>query len=225
MDEYGVLDSSYHTKRKKDKSLKYRLYRRTQEILISVKRYYPGTPDSFIDLGTADGLMLSMIKDSFLSAKCVGLEYSQELLTANTDSRVIVLQGDVNSLPLSSDLFNIAVATAIIEHLPEPDKMLKEAKRVLKPNGLLIMTSPDPFWEKVATIVGHLQKEQHHRVMNLKALVSLVENAGFEVLEQKKFMLSPIGMPLEIHIENIIRKIGLDFLFANQLIVCKNIVN
>jgi hypothetical protein len=40
-------------------------------------------------------------------------------------------------------------------------------------------------------------------------------------VELKKFMLSPIGMPLEITIENIVRNIGFHFLFANQLIAGK----
>lgn len=223
MGEYGTLDKSYHLGRRTKKSLIYRLNRRTKEVIRSIKEYYLGTPKDIIDLGTADGLMLSIIKNSFPSVKCVGIEYSLELLKAKNDSRITVLQGDVNSLPMPDNSFDIAVATAIIEHIPNPKRMLEEVKRVLRPNGLIILTSPDPFWERVATIVGHLPNEQHYKVMNLRELISFFNEVGYEILEQKKFMLSPVGMPLEISIENVVRSIGLNFLFANQLVVGKKI--
>jgi len=223
MVEYGTLDKSYHLGRKTQKSLIYRLNRRTREVIKSIDEYYQGTPQSIIDLGTADGLMLSMIKDSFPLARCIGIEYSQELVEANPDRRITVLQSDVNYLPMPDSSFDIAIATAIIEHLPDPKRFIVETKRVLKNNGVIILTSPDPFWEKVATMVGHLQDEQHTKVMNLKEIVSLFDEVGYVIMEQKKFMLSPIGMPFEIPIENIVRCVGLNFLFANQFVVGKKV--
>lgn len=223
MSNYGKLDKSYHLGRKTKKSLIYRFNKRASEVTNSIKEHYSGIPSDIIDLGTADGLTLSIIKNDFPFAKCIGIEYSQELVETNTDSRIAVLQGDVNSLKMPNNSFDIAIATAIIEHLPNPKRMLEEAKRVLRPNGLIVLTSPDPFWERVATLIGHLPEEQHYTVMNLKELVFLFNKVGFEILEEKKFMLSPIGMPLEITIESVIRRIGLNFLFANQIVVGKKI--
>lgn len=221
MIEYGTLDKSYHSGRKKKRSLRYRLQRRTKEVINSIKEYYTEIPQNIIDLGTADGLMLGMIKDNFPSSRCIGVEYSRGLVETNIDRRINVLQGDVNFLPVIDGYFDIAIATAIIEHVPSPERMLKEAKRALKPDGLIILTSPDPFWEHLATMVGHLPNKQHYHVMKLKELDALFKRIGFDILERTKFMLSPFGMPLEIPIEKFIRKIGLNILFANQLIVGK----
>ena len=222
MSVYGTLDKSYHLGRKTRRSLLYRLNRRTREVIRSIKHYYVGTAEDIIDLGTADALMLAMIKDTFPSVQCMGVEYSQELVEANSDTRVIVVRGDVNYLPVPSDSFDIAIATAIIEHLPHPRGMLEEAKRVLRQDGLLILTSPHPFWERVARMVGHLAEDRHCKLMTLKELVSLFGEIGYEVLEQKKFMLSPIGMPLETLVEGVVRSCGLSFLFANQLVIARN---
>ena len=101
-------------------------------------------------------------------AECIGIEYSQELAETNTNGRITVLQGDVNYLPILDNSFDIAIATAIIEHLPNPERMLEEERRVLRSNGLIILTSSDPFWERIATMVGHLTCEQHCSTMNLK---------------------------------------------------------
>ena len=48
------------------------------------------------------------------------------------------------------------------------------------------MTSPDPFWENVVTKVGHLKKDQHHRVLNITELARLLDQNGFEILISKK---------------------------------------
>jgi ubiquinone/menaquinone biosynthesis C-methylase UbiE len=217
----GTLDRSYHIGRKTKKSLIYRLNRRTQEVVCSIRKHFSGKPSIILDMGTADALMLSMIKKTFPSAYCIGIELSRELIEANTDKEIGLLQGNVNSLPIPDSSLDIVIATAIIEHVPDPPQMLFEARRVLTSNGLIILTSPAPFWERVASIVGHLKDDQHNNVMNLRELKKLFKEAGFKILESRKFMLSPVGMPLEIPIENAMRRIGLYFLFANQLIVGK----
>ncbi|MCK5343669.1 MAG: class I SAM-dependent methyltransferase, partial [Candidatus Heimdallarchaeota archaeon] len=110
MNVYGTLDKSYHLGRKTKKSLIYRLKRRSQEVIQSIEKYYSGNPKDIIDLGTADGLMLGIIKDAFPFAKCFGIEYSHELVESSVDSRITVLQGDVNCLPIPSDSFDVAIA-------------------------------------------------------------------------------------------------------------------
>jgi ubiquinone/menaquinone biosynthesis C-methylase UbiE len=217
----GTLDKTYHLGRKSKKSLIYRLNRRTKEVLRSIRENFPGLPSTIVDLGTADGLMLGMIKKAYPSSQCIGIELSMDLLKTSTDNNISLLQGNVNQLPIAGNTVDIVIATAIIEHLPDPGEILSEAMRVLKPQGLVIVTTPDPFWEKLATLVGHLQEEQHHKVMKLKDLDVLLRTAGFEIAALKKFMLSPIGMPLEDTIEKIVRNIGFHFFFANQLIVGK----
>lgn len=219
--EYGTLDRSYHVGRKTRRSLVYRLNRRTSEVIASVRRHYTGNPGNIIDLGTADGLMLGKLKDAFPCAECLGVEYSLELVQCNTDQRITVVQGDVNALPVGDSSQDIAVAAAILEHLRDPATTLSEAKRVLRPGGLLVLTTPDPFWERVATIVGHLRDEAHFSVMKLKTLVQLLRRVGYEILEQRKFMLSPIGLPWEKSLESVLTRAGLQCFLANQLVVCR----
>jgi len=57
--------------------------------------------------------------------------------------------------------------------------------------------------------------------MNLRELQDMFGKVGFRVVESKNFMLSPVGMPFEVKAEKVVRDLGLNFLFANQLIVGK----
>lgn len=221
MNTSGILGKTYHEERKSRRSLIYRLHRRTEEVIDSIRKHSLCDPSIILDLGTADGLMLSKIQSAYPFAECTGIELSMDLIKVNGDRRITLLQGDVSCLPVSDNTVDVLVATAVIEHLDDPARFLKEAWRVLKSQGLIILTAPHPFWEKIASITGHLKEEQHCKVMNIEELAALFKDAGYNVLEKKRFMLSPVGMPLEHPVESFVRKAGLHFLFANQLLVGK----
>jgi SAM-dependent methyltransferase len=51
--------------------------------------------------------------------------------------------GSAASIPLKAKSVEVVVSFETIEHLTEHDEMMREIRRVLKPNGLLIISSPD----------------------------------------------------------------------------------
>jgi SAM-dependent methyltransferase len=55
-------------------------------------------------------------------------------------------QGSAIEIPLANDTVDIVVSFETIEHHDRHDDMLEEIKRVLKPNGVLIMSSPDKLY-------------------------------------------------------------------------------
>jgi ubiquinone/menaquinone biosynthesis C-methylase UbiE len=215
------MNIDYARERDVRKSLQYRLMRRTYEVMSAIDDFAPKPFTDVIDLGTADAKMLNMVHARFQQARCVGIEYSQDLVDfAKAKFPYLkILQGDIQSLSFRDNSFDIAIATAVIEHTLEPGKFLGEAKRILRKGGIIILTSPDPFWEYLATKMGHLRDGQHNEVMTLQQLTNIATRSGFAILKAQKFMLSPVGMPFELPIERWLRRIHLDFLMANQLII------
>ena len=53
--------------------------------------------------------------------------------------------GDAQQLPFGSDLFDLAVCTQMLEYAPDPVKVISEIKRVLKKDGLLVLSVPSAF--------------------------------------------------------------------------------
>ena len=49
---------------------------------------------------------------------------------------------DLKNIPVENDRFDYILFNQVMEHLPEPNKVLKELNRVLKPNGKIIYTGP-----------------------------------------------------------------------------------
>lgn len=219
----GSLDMEYTRDRTTKKSLRYRLWRRTHEVLKAIDEFCENPPRDIIDLGTADSRMLDMIHKKYPDVHCVGVEYNQELVDFGKANfpKLDIRQGDVQSLDFPDNSFDVAIATAVIEHLPNPGKAMREAKRVLRSGGIIVLTAPDPFWEYLATKVGHLKDGQHNKVMNISQLSNLIKQNRFVVLKSQKFMLSPVGMPFEFGVEKLLRSLRLNFIMANQLLVAR----
>jgi 2-polyprenyl-3-methyl-5-hydroxy-6-metoxy-1,4-benzoquinol methylase len=123
-------------------------------------------------------------------------------------------------MPFAGNTFEVITATALIEHLHEPDLLLTECYRVLKPAGMLLLTSPSPFFEWVATKIGYLKNSGHVARYSLKDLEELCKNAGFEIAISRKFQISPFYLPAHNFLEAALRRLGLSFLMMNQLIGC-----
>jgi SAM-dependent methyltransferase len=87
-------------------------------------------------------------------------------------SRTADLLADAHSLPFKDEGFDLVVCIAVLEHVKMPDIVMSEARRVLKPGGLLIGTSAflEPF---------HLNSYEH---MTHLAIHRTLSGAGFEVI-------------------------------------------
>lgn len=219
----GTLPVEYHEGRRRKRALKYRLARRTNEVLQTIKSYKGNEINALCDVGTADGMMLDMLNQNLNVKTAVGLDYSIELLRTNKNPELNLLRGDAIELPFKEDSFDVVVATAVIEHVPDAGKMLGECWRILKESGLCILTTPDPLFEHIATKVRHLEEEQHVKTFKLSELISLLKSKGFRVIRAEKFMMSPIGFPCEIKIEKVMKFVKLDFLLLNQLVAAQKI--
>lgn len=93
------------------------------------------------------------------------------------DKSEIDLFGTAYNIPVENEHFDTALCTAVLEHLEEPDKAIKETYRVLKTGGYAIYTVPF-FW--------HLHEEPRDFYRFTKyGLKYLFEKNGFEIVELK----------------------------------------
>lgn len=91
------------------------------------------------------------------------------------DKENVDLIGTAYSIPVKDSSFDSAICTAVLEHLEEPERALKECHRVLKPNGIAIYSVP---------FIWHLHEEPRDFYRYSKyGLKYLFEKTGFEIVE------------------------------------------
>lgn len=91
-----------------------------------------------LDVGCGGGLLTNHLAHADLEVH--GLDASQESLTVaeqyDTTRRVRYLRGDALQLPYHDASFDVVCAMDFLEHVEEPALVIREAARVLRPNGL-----------------------------------------------------------------------------------------
>lgn len=217
----GVYDVDYYHGRQKKKQLIYRLQRRTDEVERALKTYTSGPLEVIVDIGTADALMLDNLRKTMGPKKFLGLDWSLGLLQARKLEGIWKSRADALHLPVKTGVADAVIATAVIEHLEKPIELMHQCARILRPGGLMVITTPAPFMEKVASALGIWKEGGHQETLNLKKLRRMAQESGFTVAEAKKFMFSPVGFPAEKTIEKIFGPIGLNLVMANQLLVAR----
>jgi SAM-dependent methyltransferase len=99
--------------------------------------------DVIIDLGCGDGRWLDAIAPRYRRAIGVDIIGSRmDGQTAGADWEFIQADLDLG-LPFDDGIADVIRANQVIEHVREPGEFLAGARRVLRPGGLLVVTTPN----------------------------------------------------------------------------------
>jgi len=101
----------------------------------------------------------------------------------------IVLDLNKKEYPIKSDSYDTIIAGEIIEHLDLPFNFLKECKRILKPNGRLIVTTPN--MTSICYILGIVKNDErfinHSHSWNMLLFDELLKRTDFKVIHKELF--------------------------------------
>ena len=177
--------------------------------------------DKILDLGCGNGRFLELLKDKDIDY--IGVDFSQKLIEIAKKkylhppqvfakqkfgrARVKFQVADALNLPFPNNYFDKIYTIAVLHHIPSKElrfKFLGEVRRVLKPNGLLILTVWKPKSKKdwrlilkytTLKLIGKLEQgdtfqpwgkkmERYFHCFSEKEIIDLIKEIKFEIIKE-----------------------------------------
>lgn len=106
-----------------------------------IKKFAPIHPLSHLDIGSGHGDLIELMRSQF-NVSSSACDYTDSLMKLS-DVKVTVANLNYEGLPYADQSFDLVTCTEVIEHLEHYRYTLREIYRILKPNGILILTTPN----------------------------------------------------------------------------------
>jgi len=150
---------------------------------------------NIFDIGCYDGTLLSLIKNR--DNNFYGIDASDYAVRKAKEKGINVKKfffDDEREIPFKSDFFNLVIAGEIIEHIYDTDFFLREARRVLKSGGYLLISTPNiaSLGRRLMLFLGmspiievspnEKDSSGHIRYFVRKTLVNLLSKHKFKIL-------------------------------------------
>jgi SAM-dependent methyltransferase len=136
-----------------------------------------------LDIGSSSGTNLRLLKELGFS-NYQGFDYnelSKKFCAEKKLGEVVI--GDICNSNLPSNHYDFILATDVIEHIDDHKRALDEIKRILKPEGKLLITVPCfmSLWG------DHDVISMHKRRYRKPEITGLVANSGLKVIKSYYF--------------------------------------
>jgi 2-polyprenyl-3-methyl-5-hydroxy-6-metoxy-1,4-benzoquinol methylase len=156
-----------------------------------------------LDVGCGDGFHLNLLKKyGKASWTLEGVDIDRRAAEMAEKSGLKVHTGSIEEIGLPENTYDLAFMIQTIEHVEKPEKVLSAARKVLKPNGKLVIVTDNTdsidFKFFKGSYWGGYHFPRHWNLFNRKSLSNLAAKTGFEV-EELATQVSPVNWVYSIH--------------------------
>ncbi len=102
------------------------------------------------------------------------------------------------TLPFADASFDAILCFETVEHFSRPELLVAELGRVIRSDGVMVLTTPNVLWEPIhalAAVTGLHHSEGPHRFIRFSRLQRMVRESGFEVECAETTVAIPGGPP------------------------------
>lgn len=163
-----------------------------------------------LDIACGEGYGSFLISNK--SKQVYGVDINEETIQFASqkykNNNLTFLKGSTSKIPLEDNVVEVIISFETIEHHDEHDQMMLEMKRVLKPDGIVIMSSPDKLY--------YSDKRNYKNIFHVKELYknefkSLVEKYFNEAQILSQTHINGVSLILDEENQNSLEIFGGDF--------------
>ena len=151
-----------------------------------------GPVHALLDLGTGTGRMLELLGP--LAGRAIGVDQSPQMLSVARVrieraglGHVQLRQGDIYALPVIGDAYDLVVMHQVLHYLDDPLRAIREAARVLRPAGRLLIADFAPHEEEA------LRTAHAHRRLGFarEEVAGFLAAAGLDLIATDNLLPKP----------------------------------
>ena len=137
--------------------------------------------DKVLDIGCGDGIF--SIEPAKIGYSVVGVDLNvksvnyAKYFSKRSEVKIDFLVDDASHLPFANESFDIILCSEVLEHIKDDEGAIREIERVLKQNGLLILTVPS---DKASPYPGHVRCGY-----SLYEISSKLTKSGINIINKK----------------------------------------
>ena len=186
--------------------------------------------DKLLNVWSRAGSAIPFLRDKNKNIELHNLEVSPQMIKRAEEKFPEEKFGltDLLKINLPDNYFDHILSLETLEHCPEPFVFLGELNRLLKPGGILVLSTPpsscEPFYVVYSSFgLGH--GEGPHKFISSKKVKHMLSESNFKILEHKGTLLIPLGPKFIKNLgEKIIKKFQHTFiseLGIRQFYICE----
>lgn len=141
--------------------------------------------ESVLDVGCGEGFTLKKLREKKTGKKFTGVDSSKEAIEIgkkeNPDLNLQI--GDIYDLKFKDKSFDLVISTEVLEHLEDPERAIKELKRVSK--KYLLLSVPNEPWFYFFNYTQWGKDIGHINNWTSKKFVKFVKSQRLEILKGK----------------------------------------
>jgi SAM-dependent methyltransferase len=169
------------------------VYRPPHDAVLGALRNVP--PGRVLDVGCGTGRLAARVRRELTGTHVVGCDFSAGMLrhARARDARIPWVQGDAGRLPFRDGAFDAVVSTEAFHWFPDPVGALVEMRRVLRPEGRLLLGLVNPRLALTGWVVGLVAGwiGEPFRWPTRRELGAELRTAGFQVDTQTRVFRFP----------------------------------